>query len=189
MKYKIGVYGSAAGEIDGVVPKIIELGNALKKHADSVIVITGACKGLPYIAAKQAHSGGVEIWGYSPLHNMDELKHDAPDDDHNIYAKLQFVSEDFEFVANKRVCMKYRNVILTANCDAGIIIRGRWGSLNEFTNLIDMQKVVGVLTDTGGVADELVKLNQKITKEGQGKIIFDEDPTTLIEKVLDELGS
>ena len=60
---------------------------------------------------------------------------------------------------------KYRNVSSTANCDAGIIISGRWGTMNEFTNLYDMGKVIGILTETSGVADEIKNLSKKINKE------------------------
>lgn len=59
----------------------------------------------------------------------------------------------------------YHNVLTTAACDAGIIIAGRWGSMNEFTNLYDMGKVIGVLTGTGGIADELPQLLKKISKK------------------------
>lgn len=85
--------------------------------------------------------------------------------------------------------MKYRNVISTATCDAAIVISGRWGSLNELSNLLDMQKVVGVLTDTGGIADELPELSKKISKEGQGKLIFEPDPQILVEKLLEVLST
>ncbi len=183
MKYKIGVFGSSAGDMTEVMPKAMEVGKVLGKYADSVIIITGACSGLPYAVAKTAADNGVEIWGFSSEIDIEKQKLRDPEDDHSIYTKLQFVPEDYPFVSNQRASMKYRNVISTASCDAGIIISGRWGSLNEFTNLIDQQKIVGVLTGTGGIADELPTLSQKISKEGQGEIIFDDDPEKLIEKI------
>ncbi|HZL08109.1 MAG TPA: hypothetical protein VFC50_02855 [Candidatus Dormibacteraeota bacterium] len=54
MKYKIAVYGSAAGDYEAFVPLAEEVGRALGERADSVILITGACPGLPYAAAKAA---------------------------------------------------------------------------------------------------------------------------------------
>jgi len=107
----------------------------------------------------------------------------------SIYTKLIYVSRDLPFADNRRIRMKYRNVLSTAECDAGIIISGQWGSLNEFTNLVDMQKVVGVLTGTGGVADELPALAKKIVKEGQGTVIFNDDPRALVEELLQLLRS
>jgi predicted Rossmann-fold nucleotide-binding protein len=188
MKYKIGIFGSSAGDMTSVMPKAEELGRVLAGLADCVIIVTGGCAGLPYVVAKEAASEGVEVWGFSAELDMEQLRLTAPDDDHTIYSKLEFVPQDYVFAANRRARMKYRNVISTATCDAGIIISGRWGSLNEFTNLIDLQKTVGVLTSTGGIADELPELSRKISKEGQGEIIFNSDPEKLIAAILAKLA-
>jgi predicted Rossmann-fold nucleotide-binding protein len=187
MKYKIGIFGSSAGDMDVVMPKAMELGKVFAAYADQVILVTGACAGLPYAVISEAASSGIEIWGFSSA--LDEAAHhkDYPDDDHSIYTKIMYVPADFPFHDNDRARKKYRNVISTATCDAGIIISGRWGSLNEFTNLIDQQKLVGLLTGTGGVADELPELSKKITKAGQGEILCDEDPSRLVEKLLTTL--
>lgn len=187
MKYKLGIYGSSAGDMKAVMPKALELGRVLRDYADQVIVITGACAGLPYVVAAEAHKGGVEIWGYSAEFDLKELTASAPDDDHSIYKKITFAPTHFPLATNRRARMKYRNVISAGNCDAGIIISGRWGSLNEFTNLIDMQKTAGLLTGTGGVADELSSLSKKISKEGQGTVLADDDPKALVDKILNHL--
>jgi predicted Rossmann-fold nucleotide-binding protein len=187
MKYKIGVFGSAAGELDKVIPKAKELGRELAAYNQKVIVVTGGCSGLPYIIAAEAAKGGIEIWGYSAELNKKEHYAAMPDDDHSIYSKIIYVPRSFPFAHKDRPRKKYRNVISTANCDAGIVIAGRWGTLNEFTNLVDFQKVVGILTSTGGVADELPKIMQKISKEGQGSVIFDSDPQKLLSKVMAQL--
>ena len=184
MKYKIGVFGSVAGDMDKAMPLAEEVGRLLGERADSVIVITGACPGVPYVAAKVAAGKGVEVWGFSSSLDQAAQKNEYPDDDLSIYSKLIYVPADFPFPDTDRACKKYRNVISTASCDAAIIISGRWGSLNEFTNLLDMQKIVGVLTGSGGIADELPALAKKISKAGQGQIIFDSDPTGLINKLL-----
>ncbi len=187
MKYKIGIFGSPA-ETGQAVIKAERLGLALADLAEKAVVITGACSGIPYIVASKAAEGGVEIWGFSPMFDLAGQKENWPDDDSSIYSRLIYVSRDFEFSSSKRARMKLRNVSSTASCDAGIIISGKWGSLNEFTNLLDMQKIVGVLTGTGGIADELGDLSKKITKEGQGTIIFDDSPEHLISKIIDALG-
>jgi hypothetical protein len=189
MKYKIGVYGSAAGDYTTFIPLAEKIGRALGEHADSVIVITGACPGLPYAAAKTAAGKGVEVWGFSSSLDETAQRQEYKDDDLSIYKKMVYVPADFPFAGNGQACKKYRNVTSTANCDAAIIMSGRWGSLNEFTNLIDFGKNVGVLTDTGGIADELPALSRKISKPGQGAILFDNDPQTLVEKLLLTLRS
>jgi len=186
-KFNIGVFGSSAGEMADIVPKATQLGDVLGEHADEVVVITGACAGLPYEAASRAAAGGCEVWGYSDRQDFAGLQAKYPNDDLSIYSKLIYIPADYEFADNERVCFKYRNVTSTAVCDAGIIISGRWGSLNEFTNLVDMRKLVGVLTDTGGVADELEQLSQRISKEGQGEVIFNNNPAELVAQLLQRL--
>lgn len=191
MKYKIGIFGSSdkVNSQETVKSRAKQLGEILGQLSKEVIIVTGGSTGLPYMAALEAFKAGTEVWGFSPVTNMEEQKVFAPEADNSIYTKLQFVSKDLPFVNNQRMCMKYRNVLSTAECDAGIIMSGRWGSLNEFTNLIDMQKVVGVLTGTGGIADELIALSQKISKEGQGKVLFNNDPKKLVEEILKNLKS
>jgi predicted Rossmann-fold nucleotide-binding protein len=182
-KLKIGVYGSAAGNYEAFVPLAEQVGRALGKYADSVVVITGACSGLPYVAATAAAEDGVEIWGFSPSRDEAAQRREHPDDDLHIYKKLVYVPAEFPFIDDQLACKKYRNIISTANCDAAIIISGRWGTLNEFTNLIDFGKAIGVLTGSGGIADELPALTRKVFKDGQSEVIFENAPDLLVEKI------
>jgi predicted Rossmann-fold nucleotide-binding protein len=188
-KYKIGVFGSSAGDMAAVLPKAKELGRLFGEYADSVIIVTGACPGLPYTVSQEAHAHGVEVWGFSSSTSPEAQKKEYPDDDLSMYTKLVYVPQDFPFINFERACKKYRNVISTATCDGAIIISGRWGSLNEFTNLIDMHKTIGILTSTGGIADELKALAQKISKAGQGELLFNDDLSELLDKLLSSLAA
>lgn len=188
MKFKIGVFGSNAEELEtSVIEKAKQIGKELARY--KIIIITGASSGLPYHAAQEAAKKGAEIWGYSPVSNVENQKRFAPNDDISIYKKLIFVPKIFLLSNNLESSKKYRNVVSTATCDAGIIISGRWGTLNEFTNLYDMGKIIGVLTGTRGVADELPTLTQKISKKSKAKIIFSSSPKELVKKVIKELKS
>lgn len=188
MNFKIGIFGSNAEELEEIaIKKAKELGRELSKY--DVIIITGACSGLPYMAAYEAAKGGKKIIGYSPETDFKHQKKFTPDDDISIYHTLIYVPKSFEFVKDPLVSKKYRNVLSTTNCDAGIIISGRWGTMNEFTNLFDFGKVIGVLTDTGGVADELQNLNKKIHKPGKAKIFFNDSPVELLQQIIVELDS
>ena len=185
MKMKLGIYGSAAGDLETAFPAAEKLGQVLRNYVDDIILITGACTGLPYRVIEVASPSGIEIWGYSAEISFEELKKAASNDDHSLYTKLIYVPKEFPYVELDRPRKKYRNVISTAECDMGIIISGRWGTLNEFTNLIDFQKTVGVLTGTGGIADELPELVSKIKKSGQGSVIFESDPEILLQKLIE----
>ena len=185
MKFKIGIFGSAEGDLDKIFNKAYTLGEELAKN--NVIIITGASTGLPYIVAKAAKEKGAEIWGFSQATNLRDQEKSAPNCDSSIYKKLVYIPGSYEFSDNNAVCKKYRNVASTANCDAGIIIAGRWGTLNEFTNLYDMGKIIGVLTGTGGIADELPSLSKKISKKSRAKVFFNDSPKELVEKVIKQL--
>ena len=187
-RFKVGVFGSSAGEeIASAKAKAETLGTELGSSGN--LVITGACSGLPYAAGAAAKKAGGEVWGFSPHKNFEEQKAATPDDDNSIYTKLFYVSEEFPFANNVSVCRKYRNVLSTAICDAGVIISGRWGTMHEFCSLYDFGKVIGILTDTSGVADELPALSRKISKESKAKVIFNSDPAELVQLVIKALTS
>lgn len=186
-KFKIGVFGSAGGEeeIAKATPKAEAVGAELGKIG--CVVITGACPGLPYVAAVAARKKGAEVWGFSPKKNLEEQTAATVPDDNSIYDKLFYVPEIFEFVESDLVCKKFRNVMSTATCDAGIIIAGRWGTMHEFCSLYDFGKVIGVLTGTAGIADELPELLKKVSKESKARVIFNDDPMELVKLVISEL--
>jgi predicted Rossmann-fold nucleotide-binding protein len=186
-QYKIGIFGSNTGDMNTTLPQATALGQVLSKYAESVMLITGAFAGIPYQVAKIAAASGVAVWGFSEAVNEAQQKALFPGNDLAIYSRISYLPKDFPFADYDRASKKYRNVLAIANCDGGIVVAGRWGTLNEFTNLLDMQKTVGVLTGSGGVADELSALSSKISKSGQGDIIFESDPQTLITKLLGNL--
>lgn len=185
MKYKIGAFGSAEGNITAILPKAQELGRVLAKK--KVIVITGATSGIPYEVSLAAYREGAELWGYSQATDFAQQKKQVPMCDNSIYTKLFYIPKGYQFVSDVDVCRKYRNVTSTASCDAGIIISGRWGTLNEFTNLYDMGKVIGILNDTEGIADLLPGLLNKINKVTNAKVFFDSSPDKLVDGILSEL--
>lgn len=186
-KLRIGIFGSGILNQDKTVSLARDLGKELGKK--KVTIITGGCSGLPYQVAFEAHKFGSKIIGYSPVVNLAEQKDFTPTDDLSIYSKLIYIGKNFEYKSNRKISQKYRNVLSTAACDAGIIISGRWGTLNEFTNLMDMEKIIGVLTDTGGIADELPRLMTKIKKDKTGTVIFESSPKVLVKTVLNQLES
>lgn len=186
MKYNIGIYGSAIVQSEDILTKAHELGKALSKH--TITLITGAGKGLPYQVVSEAKRKNekIKIWGFPPVLDKQALEEYTPDDI-SIYDKITYIPQDYAFASSLSACRLFRNAASTSNCDAGIIISGRWGTLNEFTNLQENGKVIGILTGTGGIADELEGIVGKVQKEGSGKVLFNDDPKELVEAVLAEL--
>ena len=63
--------------------------------------------------------------------------------------------------------LKGRNVVLVRSSDVVLFIAGAMGSLNEFTIAHDEGKIIGCLTGSGGVADEVEYLLEKFASVGQ----------------------
>lgn len=197
MTYKIGVYGSNRVESETALQAAQNLGAELARQG--VIVITGACSGMPYAAARAARQHGAQVWGFTPALTEEEHRSAFPEDDRAIYDKLFFVPEQYRqlFFLSQPVApaldwgmrLKYRNVISTIQADAGIIISGGWGSLNEFTNLIYEGKPIGVLTETGGLADELPHWFSKLRKKSESQVFFSRQPAELVASLKQALES
>lgn len=185
-KIKISVYGSADGDsVKGNIPKAKEVGRIIAQN--NCILVTGACNGIPYEAVLGASDLSGESIGFSPaVDNNQHIKYGLPVAG---FSKIIYVPKEFDYSSNLFVCRKYRNISSAAFCDACIIISGRIGTLNEFTNAYDMEKVIGVLSDTGGVADDIIPWIIKTTDKKNGAVVlFDSKPEELIKKVLQEVN-
>lgn len=80
-----------------------------------------------------------------------------------------------------------RNLFYGTTC-TGIIISGSWGTLNEFTNLIYDGKPIGVLTGSGGLADELSDFYPRLRKRSASVVIFEHEPGKLVDKLFTALS-
>ncbi|MBW2986573.1 hypothetical protein KY333_04355, partial [Candidatus Woesearchaeota archaeon] len=151
---KIGIYGSAAGDISSDISgKARELGKQIAQRGH--VIITGGCLGLPNETVLGAHEMNGECIAYSPATTLEEHveKYKMPTKG---FTDFVFVPADYKHAENKRVCLKYRNVSSVADADAAIIIGGRIGTMNEFTIAYDLGKKIGVLTRTGGITREAI---------------------------------
>jgi predicted Rossmann-fold nucleotide-binding protein len=196
MAYKIGVYGSNVFEGEAANTLGISLGQELARRGCGVI--TGGCSGMPYVVARAAAHEGAEVWGYTPELSYEDQLTAYPDDDISIYQRLVYVPRDYHKLFGTSLStsqrehaarLKYRNVISTTNADAGIIISGSWGTLNEFTNLVYDGKPIGVLLGSGGLADELPDFYPCLRKRSATIVLFEHEPQKLVVELLKALES
>lgn len=173
LKLKICVSGAAeTGHCaKDALEKTKELGRQVIKQ-DGVLV-TGATTGAPLWAAIGAKDAGGFVIGLSPAHSEVEhvKKYHLPLDYHDI-----IIYTGFGYAG--------RNLLLTRSSDAVIITCGRMGTLNEFTVAFEDNKPVGVLTKSGGMADEIDGILEK-ARRGRGKVVLDDDPEKLVKRVID----
>jgi uncharacterized protein (TIGR00725 family) len=172
MKTKVGVMGSAE-EARGATlrDQAMALGKAIASR--DVILLTGATTGLVYETGKAASVAGALHIGISPA--GDEREH---------VERYQLPLDACDAIIYTGFGLKGRNVVLVRSCDVVLFIAGSIGSLNEFTIAYDEGKVIGCLTGTGGVADEVERLVETFQKQTKARIFYDDDPGRLIDRCL-----
>ena len=169
---KISICGSAKGLDKEITKKAFEIGKELANN--NILVLTGACKGYPYEAAKGAFSNKSGVIGISPAKNKEEHieKYNFPTD---TFTKIEFTG----------LGIPGRNIPLVQKADAIIIISGQIGSLNEFTIAFNENKVIGVLENSGGITNMLKDIASICDKNGEkDNIVYSSDPKELVQLIL-----
>lgn len=150
------------------------LGREIALH--DCILTTGATIGLPAYAARGAKSvGGLSI-GFSPA--VTPAEH---------LRSYRLPLEDLDVIVYTGFNYSGRNLMLTRASDAVIVVGGRIGTLNEFTVAFEDHKVIGVLTGSGGITDEIDHI-LTVAKRGRKHIIFESDPVKLVHLVVLEVA-
>lgn len=171
-KYAICVSGAAVTKCCSIqaMQMTKELGREIVKQGG--VLITGATTGVPYWAAIGAkEEGGISI-GMSPANT--KIEH---------VKRYKLPTEDFDIIVYTGFGYSGRNLLLTRSSDAVIISCGRMGTLNEFSIAFEDKKPIGILIETGGIADEIAEIVKKANR-GPGKIVYDSNPKNLVKKVL-----
>ncbi|MEK7567468.1 MAG: hypothetical protein AAB513_00920 [Patescibacteria group bacterium] len=172
-KFKICVSGAAETGHCGLdaFDKAKEVGREIVEQGG--IVITGATTGFPTWSAQGAkEAGGVSI-GFSPASTEEEHR-DA------YHLPLEYL----DLVVFTGFGYSGRNLILTRSSDAVIIGCGRIGTINEFTIAYEDGKPIGILRgswETDEVIEEIIGKGHRINE----KIIFDDNPKRLVERIVE----
>lgn len=174
LKIQIGVMGSAGGNLlPEIQERCKELGRAIADN--NCAIVTGGCPGLPHLAVIGSKEHGGLTIGVSPgLSYHDHVhRYNSPVDhlDVLIYTGSGLMG---------------REVIGVRSCDIVIIVGGRSGTLGEFAIAYDEGRLIGVLTGTGGVADHVDDFIDVIRKDTGSRIVYDDDPRKLVDRLLEE---
>lgn len=167
---------SSSSKISPKVKKLSqEVGKEIAKH--NCVLVNGACGGVPDSAAEGAKKEGGFVVGISPAETFKEH-----------IQKYKFPYKNFDMIIYTGFGFKGRNVINVTNCDAIIVIQGSSGTLNEFSIAYDEGMLIGVLKNSGGIADSINYLEKKIIRKKTGaKIITEKNPKKLVHELLKEL--
>lgn len=172
MKIKVGVMGSANDTLpEGVSHAVREKAESLGRGiaARDCLLLTGATTGLTHIVGQNARAAGAFHIGISPA--SDEREH---------VEKYHLPLDSADALIYTGFGLKGRNVVLVRSCDIVLFIGGSWGSLNEFTIAHDEGRVIGCLTGTGGVADEVERLLEVLPPKGEACVLHGDDPVRLL---------
>jgi uncharacterized protein (TIGR00725 family) len=172
IKPKIGVMGSANDTLSETERTRLEtianeLGRVIAEN-DSVL-ITGATTGLPDMVSRAARKHGGLTIGISPATNRRE---------HVKGYKLPIDGADV--IIYTGFGLKGRNVVNIRASDIVIIFGGSIGALNEFTIAYDEGKIIGILEESGGVADHIREIIDFTNKETASRLIFNSIPAELV---------
>jgi uncharacterized protein (TIGR00725 family) len=179
-RIKIGVMGSAADSGDADKRAALsQKGEALAAEIAkrrNCLLLTGATTGIVYVVGKAARDAGTFHIGVSPA---------ASQQDHGDSYKLP--TDACDAIIYTGFGLKGRNVVLVRSCDIVLFIAGAMGSLNELTIAHDEGKVIGCLTGSGGVADEIDYLLEKFGKKSQAVVLKNDNPDELLDSCLEAL--
>lgn len=164
--------GASGGDITS---KHLDLAFALGRRIAErgCLTLTGACPGLPHAAARGAHAAGGIVVGISPALSRAEHvnRYESPLEP---YDALIFTGSGF-------MGREPNNI---HSSDIVIVVGGRSGTLGEFAIAYDEGKLIGILSHSGGVADELRKIATLCKKNTGSVLIEDADPVALVDACL-----
>jgi uncharacterized protein (TIGR00725 family) len=172
MRLVIGVMGSASGTIDLVARRAArELGRAVAEAGCTLI--TGGCPGLPQEAVLGAHEAGGLVVGISPA--LSEVEH---------VERYGSPTEGYDLMVYTGSGLMGREVVNIRSSDIVVIIGGQSGTLGEFAIAFDEGRLIGVVSGSGGVADLVPELVERLTKDTGATVLHDSDPARLVDRLI-----
>jgi len=171
-KINIGVSGAAETGHCGVdaLNTAKELGREIVRQG--AVVTTGATTGFPlWVSIGAKEEKGVVI-GFSPA---------ATEREHTDTYRLPLDYTDL--IVYTGFGFPGRDIIFTRSSDAVILGCGRIGTIHEFTIAFEDGKPIGILQGPWTM-DETIKTILDRAHRPNPKIIFDDDPKRLVQKII-----
>jgi uncharacterized protein (TIGR00725 family) len=177
VQIRIGVMGSA-NEADS--PAIASLCRAVGRAIaeKGCCLLTGACPGLPQEAVLGAKEVGGHVIGISPASSLRE---------HVETYHSPF--REYDVLIYTGLGPMGRELVNIRSSDIVVVMGGRSGTLGEFAIAYEEGKLLGVLTGTGGITEALAVVTAALRKDTGAQVIYDSEPTRLIDRVLEHYSS
>ncbi len=174
MKIQIGVMGSAGGEITAEQLDLARrLGRRIAERGATIV--TGACPGLPHAAVLGANDAGGMSLGVSPALSREEHV--------NLYNSPLQPYTSIVFTGSGLMGRETHNI---HSSDFVLYIGGRSGTLGEFSIAFDEGKLIGIVTNSGGISNELTRIAALVKKDTGAIIVTNDVPEDLVDACLDK---
>ena len=173
MKIQIGVMGSAGGILTSEELDLARRMGRRIAERDCTIV-TGACPGLPHAAVLGAHEAGGQSLGVSPALSREEHV--------NIYGSPLQPYTTMVFTGSGLMGRETHNI---HSSDFVLFVGGRSGTLGEFCIAYDEGKLMGVLTNSGGISNEFANIVKLVRKDTGSTLLSSDVPEDLVDRCLD----
>ena len=170
----MGSSGGAIGEDALALAR--RLGKRVAEHYCTVV--TGACPGLPHAAALGASEAGGVLLGVSPAL--------SPEEHVNVYGSPLEPYTCIVFTGSGLMGRETHNI---HSSDFVLFVGGRSGTLGEFCIAYDEGKLIGVLTNSGGISNEFEAIAKLVHKETGSLILTDDEPERLVDRCLEKYVS
>ncbi len=173
-----GVMGSAAPE-STISPELkgrLEvLGRAIARRKG--VVLTGACPGMPLVAARAAKAAGGAAVGISPAKSLTEhvSYFHSPTEAMDVI-KMTGAGPGMGFIAREKDNIRYSDILVFAG--------GRSGTLGEMIFAMQEPRVIALLEGSTGVTEAARSQILPIIGRGRAVVVSDRDPDRLIAKAV-----
>jgi uncharacterized protein (TIGR00725 family) len=173
----VGVMGSADPDVpDAARALLTALGRTIAERG--CVLITGACPGLPQVAVEAAAAAGGIVVGVSPALSRDEH-----------IEGYRSPTAGYDVIVYTGSGLMGREVETIRSSDMVIIAGGRSGTLGEFSIAYDEGHLIGVLTGSGGLADQIdAVLAIVAVKDTGAEVLSDADPVALVDRLIAQHG-
>ena len=169
---RFGVMGASGGEFAlKLIASCRKLGAAIAESGNCLL--TGACPGLPQEVVLGAREHDGHIIGISPASNETEhiTRYDSP-------------IKEYDIMIYTGLGLMGRELVNIRSSDIIVIVGGRSGTLGEFSIAFEEGKLIGVLDQSGGIANLLHSIVESLGKDTGAEVLYDSDPVNLVERLL-----
>jgi uncharacterized protein (TIGR00725 family) len=169
--------GSAGGSItDAELALAARMGRRIAER--DCTIVTGACPGLPHAAVLGAHEANGISLGVSPAL--------SPEEHVNLYGSPLQPYTTIVFTGSGLMGRETHNI---HSSDFVLFVGGRSGTLGEFCIAYDEGKLIGVLTNSGGISNEFLRIAALVQKDTGSILMSDDNPEVLVDRCLDKYRS